>query len=127
MERYTQMIERVTEREIDTWPIGRPFALAPRMQAITLEVIMAGIFGIEGTPAPGSPSERLRNVVERLTRASVSWIGTVGELLNMGRMEPVGVTRAAPRLLDAAIYDVLGERRGAEDLAERSDIVSQQP
>jgi cytochrome P450 len=124
VERYTQMIERVTEREIDTWPIGRPFALAPRMQAITLEVIMAGIFGIEGTPDPGSPGERLRKIVEQLTRASVSWIGTIGELLNMGRMEPVGVTRVALRLLDTATYGVLSERRRAEDLAERSDILS---
>ena len=42
------MIADVTEREIDGWPLGRPFALAPRMQAITLDVIMSGIFGIEG-------------------------------------------------------------------------------
>ena len=50
------MIRDVTEREIDRWPIGRPFALAPRMQAITLEVIMSGIFGIQGRPAGGPPS-----------------------------------------------------------------------
>ena len=34
---------------------GRRLRLAPRMQAITLDVIMAGIFGIEGRPAPGTP------------------------------------------------------------------------
>jgi len=52
IEAYTQMISEATEREIDSWPVGEPFALAPRMQAITLDVIMAGIFGIEGKPAP---------------------------------------------------------------------------
>ena len=42
------MIAEVAEREIDSWPIGETFALAPRMQAVTLDVIMAGIFGVEG-------------------------------------------------------------------------------
>src|SRR5947209_19117269 len=54
IERYTQMIADAAEREIERWPLGTPFALAPRMQAITLDVIMAGIFGIEGRPPPGT-------------------------------------------------------------------------
>ena len=58
VERYTQMIADVAEREIDAWPLGKPFALAPRMQAITLDVIMAGIFGVEG--APGARNARAR-------------------------------------------------------------------
>src|SRR3954452_18774723 len=53
--RYAEMIEEVTERQIDAWPVGRPLALAPRMQAITLDVIMAAIFGIEGRPKIGTP------------------------------------------------------------------------
>jgi cytochrome P450 len=47
---YEQMIAEAAEREIARWPVGQPFSLAPRMQAITLDVIMAGIFGIEGRP-----------------------------------------------------------------------------
>ena len=55
VDRYTEMIAQAADREIDQWPIGTPFALAPRMQAITLDVIMAGIFGIEGKPGQGHP------------------------------------------------------------------------
>src|SRR5438477_3001671 len=54
VERYAAMIADIAEREIDSWPIGRPFALAPRMQAITLDVIMSGIFGIHGRPGRGT-------------------------------------------------------------------------
>jgi cytochrome P450 family 135 len=36
--RYAQMIADAADREIDSWPAGQPFALAPRMQAITLDV-----------------------------------------------------------------------------------------
>src|SRR5262249_24619772 len=51
---YEQMIAAAAQREIDSWPVGEPISLAPRMQAITLDVIMAGIFGIEGRPKRGS-------------------------------------------------------------------------
>ncbi len=124
VERYTQMIADVTEREIDTWPIGTPFALAPRMQAITLEVIMSGIFGVEGSPEPGSPEQRLRAAVKYLTAASTSPLAKIGELANMGRAEAVGLVRAGVRVLDRATYAVIEARRGAADLAERRDILS---
>src|SRR4051812_5981528 len=51
--RYAEMITEATDREIDRWPIGTPIALAPRMQAITLDVIMGGVFGIDGKPQRG--------------------------------------------------------------------------
>ena len=65
IERYAQMIADAAEREIDRWPVGRPFALAPRMQAITLDVIMAGIFGIEGRPELGTPEHGLRTAIHQ--------------------------------------------------------------
>ncbi len=70
IEQYTQMIADAAEREIDRWPLGRPFALAPSMQAITLDVIMAGIFGIEGRPERGTPERWLRIATKRLVAAS---------------------------------------------------------
>ena len=124
IERYTQMIADVTEREIDTWPLHEPFALAPRMQAITLEVIMSGIFGIEGRPPAGSPEARLRSAIKHLTAASTSWVATVGELLNTGRAEPIGLLKTGLGFLDRATHAVIAARRDAADLAERTDILS---
>src|SRR5690348_775412 len=66
IERYVQMISDAAKREIDSWPVGRPFPLAPRMQALTLDVIMGGIFGIEGRPAYGTLEHRFRRVVRRV-------------------------------------------------------------
>ena len=94
VERYSQMIAEVAEREIDSWPIGEPFALAPRMQAITLDVIMAGIFGIEGGPAPGTPEHGLRETILRLLDLSATrW---------PGRRADEHPPRRARRLLEAA-------------------------
>jgi cytochrome P450 len=124
IERYIAMISDATERELDQWPLNRPFALAPRMQAITLDVIMSGIFGIDGKPAPGSAEGRLRTTIRQLTAASTSPLATVGELMNFGRAEPVGLMRRGVALLDRATYPIIAKRRHASDLTERSDILS---
>ena len=78
------MISEVVEREIERWPLGAAFALAPRMSAITLDVIMSGIFGIEGIPAPGSSGHRLRHTIRRLLGASTNPVFQVIELQNVG-------------------------------------------
>ncbi len=124
IERYTQMISEATERELDRWPLGQPFALAPRMQAITLDVIMAGIFGIEGRPARGTAERRLRATVKHLTGLSATPLAKVGELADFGNDEPTGIMRLGVSALDRVTYPVIAQRRRAEDLDERGDILS---
>jgi cytochrome P450 len=124
VERYREMIAAAADREIDTWPIGPPFALAPRMQAITLDVIMAGIFGIEGSPAKGTVEQRLRQGVRTVLRASTMPGAKIAELANVGRNEPVGVQRALLAWLDRRIYAVIAARRAAAPDARRDDILS---
>jgi cytochrome P450 len=118
------MISAANEREIDSWPLGQPFSLAPRMQAITLDVIMAGIFGIEGRPAAGTPEARLRQTVKRVVAASTMPTAALGELIQIGREEAVGPLRLVVALLDRATYGVIAERRRATDLEKRRDILS---
>ena len=122
--RYSELIAAATDREIDRWPVGEVFPLAPRMQAITLDVIMAGIFGIEGRPPKGSPEDRLRRAIRWLAEASTKPLAQVGELQNRGRDEPVGMTRLAMAQLDKPTYKIIAQRRGADDLGERTDIMS---
>ena len=121
--RYAQLIADAAEREIESWPVGRPFALAPRMQAITLDVIMAGVFGIEG-PAEGTTENALRTATKRILAGSTSPAAQVSELINLGQTEPRGVLRVAMAMLDRPTYAVISERRRAEDLDERHDILS---
>jgi cytochrome P450 len=123
IEHYTAAIAEAAEREIDSWPVGRPFALAPRMQAITLDVIMSGIFGIDGQPAPRSSEGRLRSTIKNLVWLSTKPIAQVAELMNVRREEPVGITRLGRALMDRRMDAVIATRRG-EDLGERHDILS---
>jgi cytochrome P450 len=124
IEAYTQMISEATEREIDRWTIGKPMSLAPRMQAITLDVIMAGIFGIEGKPQRGTPEHGLRQMIRRLVAASTQPAAQLGELLQIGRDEAVGLMKTGLNMLDKQVYAVIKARRRATDLDERRDILS---
>jgi cytochrome P450 len=99
-------------------------SLAPRMQAITLDVIMAGIFGIEGTPERGSTEGRLRAATKGLLAASTWPMAQLAELMNIGSEEPRGLTRTGLSILDRATYAVISERRSVQDLDERGDILS---
>jgi cytochrome P450 len=121
---YTKMITDAVDREIDRWAIGRPIALAPRMQAITLDVIMAGIFGIAGRPKRGTPEFWLRQATRSILYASTLPLAQLGELMNIGRDEPVGLQRIGLQFLDRPTYEVIRARRRARDVAERRDILS---
>jgi len=124
VERYAEMIAGAAEREIDRWPTRTPFALAPRMQAITLDVIMAGVFGIEGRPARGTPERALRTAIRYLLAVSTWPLAQLSELMNLGRDEPVGLTRAALSILDGRTYAVIKKRRSEAGVDERRDILS---
>ena len=124
IERYTEMIAEATEREIDRWPLNEPFALAPRMQAITLDVIMAGIFGIEGKPERGTPEDRLR-VDDQAPGRRLDLAGRPGRRADERRPRGAG-RRDQARRRPARPADLRGDRarRRADDLDERRDILS---
>src|SRR4051794_36944690 len=49
IDRYREVMLDATRRDIETWPVGRPFALRPHTQRITLDVILRAVFGMDDT------------------------------------------------------------------------------
>src|SRR6267378_3809428 len=47
MREYERVIVEATRRDIASWPLGRPMRLQDRTRAITLEVILRAVFGVE--------------------------------------------------------------------------------
>jgi cytochrome P450 len=124
VQRYVAMISDVAEREIDRWPVGKPFALAPRMQAVTLDVIMSGLFGIDGIPARGTPEYRMRETFRRLLRLSTNILWGLVELQNMGRDDARGPMRWVLNASDRQLYAAIRARRERGDSEGRSDVLS---
>jgi cytochrome P450 len=121
MQRYEELMLDIARNEVATWPVGEPFALQPRMQAITLEVIMRAVFGI-------TEVDRLAHVRE-LLRGSIEWAADPRRLAMLAILGPERLKRnrgfrRAFDPVDAAILEVIRSRRAAPDLHEREDILS---
>jgi cytochrome P450 len=74
---------------------------------------MAGVFGIEGRPSPGTPEHQIRETIRRLQRLSTRPLWQLIELFNLGRAEPRGPMRIMLGLLDNQLYPAIRARRAA--------------
>ena len=108
MLRYRDVMREATERAVATWPVGEAFALRPHTQAITLEVILRAVFGVEA----GAAAERLRAPLERLLRwfGDPRFMGVVG-VLGPGHPLVARLNRRIVAPVDAALYGLIAERR----------------
>jgi cytochrome P450 len=124
VERYVQMISDVAEREIDGWRAGETVELVPRMQAVTLKVIMAGIFGIEGTPAQGSLEHRFYATIRRFSDMSTNPLWRIVEMRNLGRIDARGLLRRVLAVIDRDLYALIRERRARGAAEGANDVFS---
>ncbi len=122
--RYTEAIEEAVNSEVDRWPLGEKLELAPRMQRITLDVIMAGVFGIEGRPQRGTPEHSLRRAIRQVLDMSTQPGAKLSELVNLSSDEPVGVIKALLHYVDRRVYAVIDARRAQGGGEGRTDILS---
>jgi cytochrome P450 len=64
MHAYGRTMLDLTHDSIDRWPVGTPFAVHEPMQAVTLQVIIRTVFGIEAGPRFAELSDLLRKVLD---------------------------------------------------------------
>jgi cytochrome P450 family 135 len=121
MRAYEPLIREATRREIAAWPMGATVPTLPRMQAITLRVILRAVFGVE----EGPQLDRLGGILRRL----VSWTtdprrGLVFAFLGPDRLMGLSAFGRLLAEVDGEISAVIARRREAADLADRQDILS---
>lgn len=135
MKAYGDAMREVTAREIDRWPIGRPFPVHESTQAITLDVIMRTIFGVGGDDPRLAP---LRDALVKFTTLGTSRIGTAFLLMTpperaeqlqqlatrgWGRLLPWAPIVRAAQETDRLVRELITARR-REGSAGRTDILS---
>ena len=123
MRRYGEVMDAIARRHVAAWPRDRAFAVLPSMQAITLEVILRAVFGLERQDDIERIGGPLRRVLDQVgTRRNVVALG-----LTQGRTGPLSPWRrfaAARARADALLHEEIHRRRAADDVGARDDIFS---
>ena len=116
MKALSGLVEEVAEREVARWPENEPVALHPRLQSLTLEVILRAVFGLDAGERLDALRNRLAGILEYGARPS-----SMLPMFQRGRRwREFAEARDAS---DALIYETIDERRnnGGE---ERDDILA---
>ena len=120
VERYGELIVEMTRREMESWPVGEPFALRPHTQRITLAVIMRAVFGVHD-------EERLARF-ERLIDDFARRVGVITSFpmlrRNLGPGSPWPRFLRSREALDEFIYEEIRLRRAEPGHEERDDVLS---
>ena len=104
-----EMMAKVARQNVATWPVGEPFVLWPRMQDVTLDVVMRAVFG------PDSQSPRLQSLRERL-RSLTTWMNEPRNLAMLAAFGPGWVIRSrgyreAMGAVEAAVMEEVRRRK----------------
>jgi len=121
MRAYEVLIREATRREIATWPLGEPVPTLPRMQAITLRVILRAVFGLEEGPELDRLGAMLRRLVNWTTDPRRAF---VFGFLGPDRLMGLSAFRRQLADLDRELVAEIARRRDVADLGDRTDILS---
>ena len=113
MQRYGEMMGEIAAEEIESWPSGEPYRLRPRMQAITLEIILRAVFGLERGERLERLRVELRRLLDMLTRPHMFIFLIV---LGPEGLSRFGLFQRLHEQVDRLIYEEIAERRRATDL-----------
>src|SRR5436305_11772700 len=116
------LMTEVAEREVASWPRATPIELHPRMQALTLEVILRAVFGLRPGPRLDDLRDQLRRMLAFGDRA-ISVVppppdGMPAKVLS--RVGPFAKFVRMQERADALIFELIDERRreayGGDDI-----------
>ncbi len=120
IERYGELIVEMTRQEMESWPVGEPFAMRPHTTRITLAVIMRAVFGVHD-------EQRLIRF-EGLIDDFAQRVGVITSFpflrRNLGPFSPWPRFLRSRAALDEFIYEEIKLRRAEPGHEERDDVLS---
>jgi cytochrome P450 family 135 len=114
---YAELIQQITNREIDTWRQGQTIRTRTVAQRITMEVIIRAVFGISD---PGRIAE-LQRVLPRLSSPNPLLLLVQKDL---GPRSPWGRFLRLRDHVDRLLYEEIAQRRDDPDRDTRKDILT---
>jgi cytochrome P450 len=112
MQQLSDLVTEVTAREVASWPTGSAIELHGRLQALTLEVILRAVFGLEPGPQLDDLRARLTDILDFSTEPATMVPALQKEF--GGRSRWGKFVRLRGRV-DELVYELIDDRRAAGD------------
>jgi cytochrome P450 len=122
---YGETMQSIAARDVATWPLGEPFALHAHMQAITLDIILRTVFGLEEGAELAGLRDRIRTLLGRgELPVSVPILALLAGAPGRERRAPFSWLLVDRRRTDSLIYKQIAARRAAAGKGEHTDVLS---
>jgi long-chain acyl-CoA synthetase len=121
LDRYSGPIGELAEEMLDRWPLDRQFPVLPHMQALTLEIIMRVVFGVEEESRLAALRPKLRRLLA-LARSREVYVRYL--LRGVGGMRTWGSFRRVVAETDELLLHEIAARRADPELEQRDDILT---
>ncbi|MBN3945571.1 MAG: cytochrome P450 [Nostoc sp.] len=121
---YGELIRDITEQVTNQWQVGETFAVLPSMQAISFQVILKTVFGLEDGPR----YEKLKELLIAILNPKIPILRTVllffpSMRQDLGAWSPWGKYLRLRQQIDQLIYAEISDRKAQPD-SSRTDILS---
>ncbi|MFI9626376.1 cytochrome P450 [Streptomyces sp. NPDC052042] len=117
--RLTVAMRELAEREARSWPVGRPVDFLDRAYALTLDIIVRVVFGVDDPGRAAALGAALRSMADIGLSEILVWIRP-----GLGRFWPwTKVVRGLERA-DELIHEEIARRRADPHRSERTDVLS---
>lgn len=110
------------DAEIDSWPVGEPFTLLASLQALTLNVMLAAVFGYGPGPEREELRRRIRAMIDPLARPRGMVV--LSAVMRDSRRRAARAFHSRRQAVDELLYAEITRRRADPRLAEREDVFS---
>jgi cytochrome P450 family 135 len=117
--RQAEVMADIAATNIASWPVGRPFAVSPKMSEITLEVILRTVIGASDPARLAA----LREIMPRLLPIG-QWASLAIARPQLQRRRPWRGLWRRIEDADRLLYAEIAERRADPHLAERTDVLA---
>jgi cytochrome P450 len=119
MQRLSGLMEELAGDEVAGWPAGEAFELHPRLQALTLEIILRAVFGLETGERLDALRDQLTEVLDFATSPASVNPRLQRSFLGFG---PFPAFDRARTRANELVYEQIDERRASGE--QRDDVLS---